>query len=109
IQVDDPVGAIAVHGICGAFGTAAVGIFALEEGLLYGGGLAQLGIQLLGIVGVFIWTFPLAFILFKAIDAVIGLRVSRHDELEGLDSSEHDTVSYPDFVPSTSNSERRSV
>ncbi len=109
IHVDDPVGAIAVHGICGAFGTAAVGIFALEEGLLYGGGLAQLGIQLLGIVGVFIWTFPLAFILFKAIDAVIGLRVSRHDELEGLDSSEHDTVSYPDFVPSTSNSERRSV
>ncbi|MFW5980619.1 MAG: ammonium transporter, partial [Halanaerobiaceae bacterium] len=65
IQVDDPVGAIAVHGVCGAFGTIAAGIFATEGGLLYGGGVSLLGIQILGVVSVFIWTFPLAFILFK--------------------------------------------
>ncbi|MFW6268866.1 MAG: ammonium transporter, partial [Bacillota bacterium] len=102
IQVDDPVGAIAVHGVCGAFGTIAAGIFATEGGLLYGGGVSLLGIQILGVVSVFIWTFPLAFILFKVIDILVGLRVSREDELEGLDSSEHDAVSYPDFVPNTS-------
>ncbi len=109
IHVDDPVGAIAVHGICGAFGTAAVGLFALEEGLFYGGGLAQFGVQVLGVLGVFLWTFPLAYVLFKAIDIFIGLRVPREDELEGLDASEHDTISYPDFVPSTSGSKRRSL
>ncbi len=109
IHVDDPVGAIAVHGICGAFGTAAVGLFALEEGLFYGGGLAQFGIQVLGVLGVFFWTFPLAYVLFKTIDIFIGLRVPREDELEGLDASEHDTISYPDFVPSTSGSKRRSL
>lgn len=99
VHVDDPVGAIAVHGVCGAFGTAAVGLFALEGGLFYGGGLSLLGVQLLGIIAAFIWTFPLAYILFKVIDATIGLRVSREDELEGLDASEHGTVSYPDFLP----------
>ncbi|MFW6381346.1 MAG: ammonium transporter, partial [Bacillota bacterium] len=96
--VDDPVGAIAVHGVCGAFGTAAVGIFALEGGLLYGGGFELLGTQLLGVASVFIWTFPLAYIMFRIIDIVVGLRVSSEDELEGLDASEHGTVSYPDFV-----------
>ncbi|MFW6309414.1 MAG: ammonium transporter [bacterium] len=106
IHVDDPVGAIAVHGVCGAFGTAAVGIFATEGGLLYGGGLSLLGVQLLGILSVFLWTFPLAYILFKIIDTIVDLRVSREDELEGLDASEHDTVSYPDFVPSTTSSKR---
>ncbi len=102
IKVDDPVGAIAVHGVCGAFGTTAVGLFALEKGLFYGGGFQLLGVQLLGVFSVFIWTFPLAFLLFKIIDSTIGLRVSRADEIEGLDASEHDTISYPDFVPTTS-------
>jgi len=109
IHIDDPVGAIAVHGICGAFGTTAVGLFALEEGLFYGGGLTQFGIQVLGVLGVFFWTFPLAYVLFKTIDIFIGLRVPREDELEGLDASEHDTISYPDFVPSASGSKRRSL
>lgn len=98
IHVDDPVGAIAVHGVCGAFGTAAVGLFALNGGLFYGGGLSLLGTQLLGIISVFIWSFGLAYILFKVIDAIVGLRVPEEDELSGLDSSEHGAVSYPDFL-----------
>ena len=106
IHVDDPVGAIAVHGVCGAFGTAAVGLFASEGGLFFGGGLSLLGTQLLGVITVFGWTFVLALILFKIIDSLVGLRVSRQDELEGLDASEHDTNSYPDFVPRISSSER---
>ncbi len=97
IHVDDPVGAVAVHGVCGAFGTLAVGLFALDGGLFYGGGLSLLFTQLTGVVAVFVWAFGLAFLLFKAIDKVIGLRVSEEDELSGLDSSEHGTVSYPDF------------
>lgn len=101
IHVDDPVGAIAVHGVCGAFGTAAVGLFAVNGGLFYGGGLELLGTQLLGVISVFIWTFPLAYILFKIIDLFVGLRVAREDELEGLDASEHGTISYPDFEPNT--------
>ncbi len=97
IHVDDPVGAVAVHGVCGAFGTLAVGLFALDGGLFYGGGLSLLFTQLTGVVSVFVWAFGLAFILFKVIDAIVGLRVSKEDELSGLDSSEHGTVSYPDF------------
>lgn len=98
IHVDDPVGAIAVHGVCGAFGTAAVGLFSLKGGSFYGGGLVLLGTQLLGVVSVFVWSFGLAYMLFKAIDLIVGLRVSEEDELSGLDFSEHGTVSYPDFV-----------
>ncbi|MCC3144241.1 ammonium transporter [Halanaerobium sp. Z-7514] len=99
IQVDDPVGAISVHGVCGAFGTLAVGVFALDGGLLYGGGISLLTTQLIGVTAVFFWAFGLGFVLFKAIDLVIGLRVSEKDEIEGLDFSEHGAESYPDFVP----------
>ncbi|MFW6029912.1 MAG: ammonium transporter, partial [Halanaerobiales bacterium] len=96
-----PVGAIAVHGVCGAFGTLAVGFLAVEGGLFYGGGLSLLGVQLTGVVSVFLWTFPLALILFKVIDKIVGLRVSEEDELEGLDASEHGIISYPDFIPTS--------
>ncbi|RQD77678.1 MAG: ammonium transporter [Halanaerobium sp. MSAO_Bac5] len=99
IQVDDPVGAISVHGVCGAFGTLAIGVFALDGGLLYGGGISLLTTQLIGVTAVFFWAFGLGFVLFKAIDLVIGLRVSEKDEIEGLDFSEHGAESYPDFVP----------
>ncbi|ADQ14576.1 ammonium transporter [Halanaerobium hydrogeniformans] len=99
IQVDDPVGAISVHGVCGAFGTLAVGVFAIDGGLLYGGGISLLTTQLIGVAAVFFWAFGLGLVLFKAIDLVIGLRVSEKDEIEGLDFSEHGTESYPDFVP----------
>lgn len=98
LQIDDPVGAVSVHGVCGAFGTIAVGFFATEGGLLFGGGISLLITQIIGVVSVFFWAFGLGFVLFKVIDAVIGLRVSEADEIEGLDFSEHGTESYPDFV-----------
>ena len=98
LQIDDPVGAVSVHGVCGAFGTIAVGIFATEGGLLFGGGFELLVTQIIGVTAVFFWAFGLGFILFKVIDAVIGLRVSEADEIEGLDYSEHGAESYPDFM-----------
>ncbi|SFL44513.1 ammonium transporter [Halanaerobium salsuginis] len=98
LQIDDPVGAVSVHGVCGAFGTLAVGFLATDGGLLFGGGFDLLLTQIIGVVTVFIWAFGLGLILFKAIDAAIGLRVSEADEIEGLDFSEHGTHSYPDFM-----------
>jgi len=98
IHVDDPVGAVAVHGVCGAFGTVAVGLFDLEGGLFYGGGIQLLVVQMLGVATVFIWSFGSAYLLFKIIDLIVGLRVSKEDELGGLDYSEHGVVSYPDFL-----------
>lgn len=92
IRVDDPVGAISVHGVNGAWGTLAAGIFNM------GGTSAKIiGVQVLGIVACFIWTFVTAFITFKIIDKTIGLRVSEEEELEGLDHSEHAGIAYPDF------------
>jgi len=98
LQIDDPVGAVSVHGVCGALGTIAVGIFATEGGLLFGGGFELLVTQIIGVTAVFFWAFGLGFVLFKVIDAVIGLRVSEADEIEGLDYSEHGAESYPDFM-----------
>ncbi|HCX65316.1 MAG TPA: ammonium transporter [Eubacteriaceae bacterium] len=97
LKIDDPVGAISVHGVCGAFGTLAVGIFATEGGLLYGGGLTLLGIQAIGVLTVAAWTLAAAFVLFKVIDLTIGLRVTKEEELEGLDIIEHGMESYGDF------------
>jgi Amt family ammonium transporter len=98
LQIDDPVGAVSVHGVCGAFGTIAVGFFATEGGLLFGGGFDLLITQIIGVGAVFFWAFGLGFVLFKVIDSVIGLRVSEEDEIEGLDYSEHGAESYPDFM-----------
>jgi Amt family ammonium transporter len=92
IKVDDPVGAISVHGVCGAWGTLAAGIFNI------GGTSAKIiGIQLLGISACFLWVFPAAFVLFKLIDKTVGLRVSPEEELAGLDITEHGGNAYPDF------------
>jgi Amt family ammonium transporter len=92
IRVDDPVGAISVHGVCGAWGTLAAGIFNI------GGTSGKIiGVQLLGIGACFVWTFGTAFILFKLIEKTIGLRVSAEEELEGLDFFEHGGNAYPDF------------
>ena len=93
VKVDDPVGAISVHGVCGAWGTLAAGL--LDEG---GFSLAQVGVQCVGIVVAFVWTFGVAFVLFKAIDAAVGLRVSQDEEVQGLDVGEHGSGAYPDFV-----------
>ncbi len=101
LKVDDPVGAIGVHGICGAFGTICVGLFSADSaiglGLFYGGGFKQLGIQSLGVVTVAAWVLASAYIIFKLVDITIGLRVSKKEENIGLDIEEHGIDSYADF------------
>jgi Amt family ammonium transporter len=96
IRVDDPVGAISVHGVCGAWGTLAAGIFNIG-----GTSLAIIGVQLLGIIACFLWVFPTAYLMFKVIAKTVGLRISPEEELEGLDFSEHAGNAYPDFEVST--------
>ena len=98
LKVDDPVGAVTVHGFCGALGTLLVGFFATDTGLFYGGGFGQLAIQAIGIIAYAAWTFATAFVLFKIIKATTGLRVSKEEELLGLDIGEHGTTCYSDFV-----------
>lgn len=99
LHVDDPVGAVAVHGISGAIGTVLVGIFSTQGGLLFGGGTSLLVVQVGGVVSVALWTFGLSYILFKTIDVTIGLRVTKKEEKNGLDIVEHGTESYADFEP----------
>lgn len=96
IGVDDPVGAVSVHGVCGAFGTLAAGIFNMG-----GTSVKMIGVQLLGMGVAFLWSFGTSFLLFKAIEATIGLRVSPEEEMEGLDAVEHGGNAYPDFAVST--------
>jgi len=97
LKIDDPVGAVSVHGVCGAWGTLAVGLFNLEVGLFYGGGTGQLAIQAIGVVAGFVWAFGAGLLLFFAIKLVIGLRVSEEEELAGLDVGEHGMEAYPGF------------
>jgi ammonium transporter, Amt family len=104
LQVDDPVGAFPVHGMCGIWGTLAVGLFGRKalgiasDGLFHGGGFDQLGIQALGVFAVVAFVSVVMFVLFKAIGIVSnGLRVSREDELKGLDISQHGMESYSGF------------
>ncbi len=109
VKVDDPVGAVGVHGLCGATGTILTGIFAYytgndvtKQGLIYGGGFSFLGIQILGVLAVIAWVVVTMTIVFKLIDKTIGLRVSAAEEIMGLDKPEHGLVSaYADFVPAT--------
>lgn len=108
LKVDDPVGAVGVHGLCGATGTILTGLFAHSEianfgenaGLLYGGGFAFLGTQLLGVVSVIAWVAIVMTIVFQVIKHTIGLRASREEEVRGLDVTEHGIASsYADFMP----------
>jgi Amt family ammonium transporter len=111
LRVDDPVGAISVHGVCGVWGTLAVGLFAssgapftddeASEGLFYGGGADLLIRQAIGSVAVAAFVIVTTGILFFVIKKIGWLRVSREDELEGLDVSEHGVAGYgPDVIPS---------
>ncbi|MDU3722329.1 ammonium transporter [Clostridium celatum] len=100
LKIDDPVGAIAVHGVCGALGTILTGLFALDDGLFYGGGFKFLGTQILGVLCVIAWVVVTMTIIFLIIKKTIGLRVSAEEELEGLDKKEHGLEScYADFMP----------
>lgn len=108
LHIDDPVGAVSVHGVCGFFGTIAVGLFAQAKyaesaglgainGLFYGGGFKLLGVQALGALSVFAWVGVTAFITFYTIKKTTGLRVSREEELRGLDIDEHGMEAYSGF------------
>jgi Amt family ammonium transporter len=103
LKIDDPVGAISVHGVCGAWGTIAVGFFGAEKvlgiaeansGLFYGGGANQLISQLIGVGAFFAWAFGTGLILFKLIQKIAGLRVTPQEEYVGLDIEEHGMEAY---------------
>ncbi len=99
LKVDDPVGAVGVHGFCGALGTILTGLFAVDGGLFYGGGFELLGIQLLGVASVIAWVALTMTIVFTIIKKTVGLRVTVKEEVEGLDSTEHGlTSAYADFI-----------
>lgn len=108
LKIDDPVGAVSVHGMAGIWGTLANGLFATPErvkliaigkpGLFYGGGFDQLIVQIQGIAASFSYVFIVSLIVFAALKYTIGLRVSKHDEIEGLDVSEHGIPGYPEHV-----------
>ncbi|WP_294392325.1 ammonium transporter [uncultured Clostridium sp.] len=98
LKVDDPVGAIGVHCVNGVVGTILTGAFAVDGGLFYGGGFKFFGVQCLGVLVVAIWSIATATILFKTIKATVGLRVTREEEIRGLDIEEHGLESsYADF------------
>ena len=94
LKVDDPVGAVSVHGVCGALGTLLVGVFALDGGLLYGGGFSLLGVQAIGVLSIGAWAAGTAFVVLYALKKTIGLRVSKEEEVDGLDIHEHKSNVY---------------
>jgi len=103
IKIDDPVGAISVHGVVGIWGTLSIGLFAKyddaflgreDAGLFYGGGIDQLLMQLVMLVIILAWVAATTAILFAALKATIGLRVSAEEEIEGLDVLEHGLAGY---------------
>jgi len=114
IGVDDPCGAISVHGVCGAWGVLSLGIFADGtygagwngikggvKGILYGGG-SQLGAQAIDVVVGFLWAFGITFLIFSVVKKLIRIRVTPEVEIEGLDMPEFGAVCYPDFVLTSS-------
>ena len=94
IKIDDPVGAISVHGICGAFGTLMVGFFSTSEGIFYGQGWALLKSQAIGVGAIAAWALSTSFIMFNIIKYTAGLRVEKVVEEEGLDAYEHGESAY---------------
>jgi Amt family ammonium transporter len=110
LKLDDPVGAVAVHGANGIWGILAVGLFAdgtygaglngvstPVTGLFYGGGFGQLAAQLIDVAVILVWGFGLSYLFYKAYDKLFGMRVSAEDELRGLDLPEMGALAYPDF------------
>ncbi|MEA5449050.1 ammonium transporter [Leptolyngbya sp. CCNP1308] len=112
IKIDDPVGATSVHLVCGIWGTLAVGLFANPNnftqggegiaGLFYGGGLGQLGVQILGILTIGLFTVVISSIFWLILKSVLGLRVSAEEEMKGLDIGEHGMEAYSGFLKDTS-------
>ncbi len=98
MRIDDPVGAISVHGVAGVWGLVAVGLLDTSGGLLFGGGVDQLVSQLIGAVSIVAWTFVTSSVVFWAIKLTVGLRVRPEVEIAGLDRIEHGTEAYPEFM-----------
>ena len=106
IKVDDPVGATSVHLGCGIFGTLCVGLFAQEgvtslstaNGLFFGGGFRLLGVQLLGTLAIGVFAFVSSGLVWLVLKKTVGIRVTREEEIQGLDIGEHGNVAYPDFA-----------
>ena len=109
VKIDDPVGATSVHLVCGVFGTISVGLFAQDlmpnttgNGLFFGGGTKLLVAQIVGVLGSGIFTFAISLAVWGLLKAVMGIRVSPDEELEGLDVGEHGISAYPDFQVASS-------
>lgn len=93
-RIDDPVGAISVHGVCGGFGTLMVGLFAREGGVFTGGGFDLLKVQALGFISVALFVGAVTFAVFTVLKGLVGLRLSDHEQNEGLDLGEHGATAY---------------
>lgn len=106
MKLDDPVGALSVHLVNGVFGTIAVGLFAEDKitgvatgnGLFFGGGFTLLGSQLLGVLATAAFVLPVSLLVWLGIKKTMGLRVSLHEEIQGLDVFEHGNMAYPEFL-----------
>ena len=106
MKIDDPVGALSVHLVNGVFGTLAVGLFAQDgiagvatgNGMFFGGGFGLLGKQLIGVLATAVFVFPASMLVWVAIKKTIGLRVTLHEEIQGLDIFEHGNNAYPEFL-----------
>mgnify|MGYP003647801404 FL=1 len=96
LKIDDPVGAVSVHGVCGALGTILVGFFATDGGLFYGGGFDKLIVQITGVAAIVAWAMGASFIVLFILKKTIGLRVTKEEEIDGLDIHEHGTNVYND-------------
>ena len=94
LYIDDPVGAISVHGFCGMMGTILVGVFAVDGGLIYGGGWSMIGIQTMGVLVCGGLSLALSTAYFKIAKHTIKVRVHRREEVEGLDTVEHGISAY---------------
>ncbi|MNW29766.1 Ammonium transporter NrgA [compost metagenome] len=117
MRIDDPIYAFSVHGVAGMWGAVSTGLFATpalveitgvgRPGLFYGGGFTQLGVQVLGVVGTFIFVVVVTAVILGAIKAAVGIRVTEEEETMGLDLSEHGTYGYPEHMKMISDSEKR--
>jgi len=105
VKIDDPVGAVSVHGVCGMLGTLLTGFFSVDQGLLYGHGAKFLGIQCVGVLSVMAWVVVCMLVIFTVLKKTVGLRVTADEEIQGLDMKEHGLVAgaYSDFMPAVPN------
>lgn len=96
LKIDDPVGAVSVHGVCGALGTILVGVFATDGGLLYGGGFDKLIVQVTGVGAIVAWAMGTSFVVLFILKKIMGVRVTKEEEIDGLDIHEHGANCYND-------------